>query len=67
MNLSLDAKSFAETGPSISRNSIAENEVNCLTFPNAENSMVLFGLDSASRCCAALICVLSRREPDTAG
>ncbi len=42
-DLSLDAKSFAEIDPGISRVFITENEINYLAFPNAENSMVLFG------------------------
>jgi hypothetical protein len=42
-DLSLDAKSFAEIDPNISRVFITENEINYLAFPNAENSMVLFG------------------------
>ncbi|MGD0546905.1 MAG: DUF3322 domain-containing protein [Terracidiphilus sp.] len=39
----LDARSFAALDLSISRVFITENEVNFLAFPNAENSMVLFG------------------------
>lgn len=42
-DISLDAKSFAALAPGLSRVFITENEVNYLTFPNAESSMVLFG------------------------
>jgi hypothetical protein len=42
-DLSLDARSFAQIDPGISRVFITENEINYLAFPNAENSLVLFG------------------------
>jgi len=42
-DLSLDASSFAEIDPGVSRVFITENEINYLAFPDAENSMVLFG------------------------
>jgi hypothetical protein len=42
-DISLDSKSFAEIDPGVSRVFITENEINYLAFPNAENSIVLFG------------------------
>jgi len=42
-DLSLDARSFAEINPGVSRVFITENEINYLAFPDAEDSMVLFG------------------------
>jgi hypothetical protein len=42
-DFSLDARSFAAIDPGVSRVFITENEINYLAFPEAENSMVLFG------------------------
>jgi hypothetical protein len=42
-DVTLDASSFAQLDPDVSRVFITENEINFLAFPSVEDSMVVFG------------------------
>jgi hypothetical protein len=42
-DITLDAESFAQLDPKVSRVFITENEVNFLAFPRVSDSMVIFG------------------------
>ncbi|MEX2381197.1 MAG: Wadjet anti-phage system protein JetD domain-containing protein [Opitutales bacterium] len=43
LDVTLDSESFARLEPNVSRVFITENEINFLAFPEARNSLVLFG------------------------
>ncbi len=42
-DITLDAESFAQLDPNVSRVFITENEINFLAFPQVKDSLVIFG------------------------